>query len=262
MAETSAYCGPPPVPGTLTWNLDPVLLAALALGAVAYEAAAQRAGIADTRRRAFRLGWAGAAAALVSPLCSLGVALFSARVAQHLVLALVAAPLVAWGAPLAAFRTVVGGGRLPAEPAVAPRLGAWVAFAVCLWLWHLPAPYAATLRSTAVYWTAHLTIFASAVWLWHVLARRDGAGGMLNLALAAATTMHMGLLGALFTFAPAPLFVSHVATASSWGVTAVVDQQIAGLLCWIPGCAVFVAAGVAAGTRMLAAAPVPRPAAS
>jgi putative membrane protein len=259
MAETSAYCGPPPVPGTLTWNLDPALIAPLLLGAIVYEVAAHRAALSSSRRRAFRAGWACAAAALVSPLCGLGVALFSARVAQHLVLALVAAPLVAWGAPGAALRALAGRGSRPDAATGAARLGAWVAFAVCLWLWHLPAPYAATLRSTPVYWCAHLTIFASAVWLWRVLAAPDGAGGMLNLALAAATTMHMGLLGALLTFAPVPLFASHVATAPAWGVTALADQQLAGLLCWIPGCAVFLAAGVTAGGRILAPALAPRP---
>jgi putative membrane protein len=261
MAETSTYCGPPPVPGTLAWNFDPALIAPLVLTLVAYEIAAHRGGLAAYRRRAFRAGWACAALALVSPLCGLGVALFSARVAQHLTLALVAAPLVAVGAP-ATFRTIANAARPSQEPAAADRLGAWAAFAACLWLWHLPTPYAATLRSTAVYWTAHISLFWSAVWLWRVLTRPDGAGGMLNLALAAATTMHMGLLGALLTFAPAPLFASHVTTAPAWGVTALVDQQIAGLLCWIPGCAVFLAASVAAAARILAASPVPRPAAS
>src|SRR5690606_7889140 len=111
MPEWSAsdlpYCGAPPVPADLwrNWNLDPVLLAVLAGVALAY-GIALRSGPAAVRRPAGRLepgsfygGWLVLTLALVSPLCSLSVALFSARVGQHMLIALVAAPLIALGRP-------------------------------------------------------------------------------------------------------------------------------------------------------------------
>src|SRR5579884_1032066 len=96
MTTPLPYCGLPPLPGELLsrFNLDPVLmlaLAALALLQIRYTA--------DSRRWAAGAGWALAAAALLSPLCALSVSLFAARVGQHMVLILLAAPLIAFAWP-------------------------------------------------------------------------------------------------------------------------------------------------------------------
>lgn len=115
---TPAYCGAPPLPGGATWNLDPLLLAALLAGlALAWGPAGRGGG-----RRALLAGWALLAGALVSPLCSLSVALFSARVGQHLLVVLGAAPLLAVG--LRAPRAWASPGSLAAAAAL---------FAIVLW---------------------------------------------------------------------------------------------------------------------------------
>ena len=92
MNEYVTFCGTPPLPSDLwsRWTLDPVLLAGLA---VALAAILWRRG--PGRRRMPLVGWALVAILFVSPLCAASMALFSARVAQHLLLTLVAAPLVA-----------------------------------------------------------------------------------------------------------------------------------------------------------------------
>jgi putative membrane protein len=106
----SPYCGAPPEPATLLsrWNFGPIILKVIATFVVAYAVLAERgsrrrSAVPPWRRTCFYSGWALAAAALISPPCALTVSLFSARVSQHMVVEIVAAPLVALGRPAAAF---------------------------------------------------------------------------------------------------------------------------------------------------------------
>lgn len=245
--ERLAYCGPPPAPGELAWrwNLDPLLLAAAAACALLYLLAARARGTGSAERRAFGGGLALALAAWISPLCALGVALFSARVAQHMVLALVAAPLLALGWPARPERP--RGGALRSAPA------ACAAFAAATWLWHAPAPYDATLRSGLAYWAMHLSLLGSAVWLWRELLRPGPRAQLGAIALAAATSVQMSLLGALLTFAPAPLFESHLLTSAVWGLSPLEDQQLGGVLIWVPGCGAFLLVALGSFARWLRA---------
>lgn len=236
--EHLAYCGLPPVPGAAGWNADPLLIAALLAGlGLAWGRSADR--------RVLLAGWLLLALALVSPLCSLSVALFSARVGQHLVILLGAAPLLAAG--LRAPRGVSSPGWLVAGSA---------AFALALWAWHMPAPYGLTFRSGLAYWTMHLTLLGTAVWLWRGLL----AGARPDAALLAglATAAQMGALGAFLTFAPRPLFAPHALSTAAWGLTPLEDQQLGGLLMWVPGGLLFAAVALAA---LAHAVREPRPAA-
>jgi putative membrane protein len=226
----SPYCGAPPSPASLVarWNLDPILFAALMACLVAYLVAVRAE---PWRKAAFVGGWALGALALVSPLCALSVSLFSARVFQHMWLATVAAPLVALGRPWAALPTPHGGraGQGAARPVLAAAV-----FAAALWFWHAPAAYTATFQSDWVYWAMHLTTFGAALWLWRGLL--DGRGKALGpFALATLlTTGQMGLLGALITFADRPLYPPHFATPYAWRLTPLADQQLGGVIMWVP----------------------------
>lgn len=245
------YCGLPPSPDALwsRWNIDPVLIAVLAALACAYVLAARRLGgsdraIARGERAAFGAGWLVASAALVSPLCALSVSLFSARVGQHMILTLVAAPLVAAGRPgvaIAGLLAKPGRGRAPASPA--PLLAAG-AFAALLWFWHAPVPYAATFASTPIYWAMHASLFAAAVWLWSGLLDRTPSRLIPTLAASVASTVQMGLLGALITLAPRPAYAPHALTTVAWGLTPLQDQQLGGGIMWVPGCVVLLAASM------------------
>jgi putative membrane protein len=235
------YCGAPPLPESLwsRWNTDPVLLAALLLFAIAYAAMARRRGFSRAARLSFYAGWGITAAALVSPLCALSVSLFSARVGQHMILALLGAPLVAAG--LAAIEPA--GRRLAPlyeRAAASPFLSA-TAFAVLLWFWHAPAPYAATFASTAVYWAMHVTVYGSAVWLWRTVLAASLTTTFAVLGAAVVSSVQMGLLGALITFAPRPMYAPHALTTAAWGLTPLSDQQLGGAIMWVPGCIVFLA---------------------
>lgn len=192
-------------------------------------------------------GLAVTAAALISPLCALSVALFSARVGQHMVLALLAAPLVAAGRPAEAFAAAlrVGVGRWTARPGYATAM-----FAAVIWFWHAPGPYAATFESVSVYWCMHLSVFASALWLWSTLIDH-GAGVLAPVLAGFISSVQMGLLGALITLAPRALYAPHALTTTAWGLTPLQDQQLGGSIMWVPGCVVFLAVAMCGLRRLL-----------
>ncbi len=234
MTSTSiAYCGLAPTPAEvlLAWNLDPFLL----VGLTAFAGVVAR-GAADRRA-----GWAALGLAVVlfvSPLCALTAALFSARVLHHVVLIVAIAPLLALAFPLR---------RLPAVPAGAALLLHWVV----LWLWHAPLAYAWALDTVAGYWLMQATLLASAWLLWREVV--IGTAGRAT-ALLLGTVAQMGLLGALIVFAPVPLYLVHLATTAPWGVTPLQDQQLAGLLMWVPAMLPYLGVALRLGWRELEAA--------
>jgi len=210
------YCGPPPLPLTWLseWNFDPPVMAGLALLLAlgwTYPAFSHA-------RRHLAVAVAALAVLFLSPVCSLTTALFSARVLHHLILVTVAAPLLATA--------------LPRRLAPAPGLSLVVA-SLLFWAWHVPGLYAAALADTAVYWLMQLSLLGSAMLFWRgVRAVAEPAVGLVALLAA---TAQMGLLGALLVFAPAPLYAPHLATTVPWGLGPLADQQLAGLLMWVPG---------------------------
>jgi putative membrane protein len=241
------YCGTPPSPGELLsrFNLDPVLLLSLVVLAGIH--------LRSTRgRRGLVLaGWSVTCAALVSPLCALSVSLFSARVAQHMILVLIAAPLLAVTLPCRANSVVHFTRQLWSAAAM---------FFASLWFWHMPVPYEATFSSTWIYWTMHGTLFGSAVLLWRALLHHPPAHTTDVLAAGALSSVQMGLLGAILTFAGHPLFSPHLLTAAMWGLTPLHDQQLGGVFMWVPGIALFLFAAIRSLSRLWRALEMEHPA--
>lgn len=209
------YCGPAPDLASLLWrwNLDPVMLAALAVLALVL--------LRNRQRRVFAaLGLAFLAVAFVSPLCALASALFSARVLHHVLLVAVAAPFFA----LALGRMI--------WLARAPQL-AFAVHTLLFWLWHSPTAYAFALSSHAAYWLMQLSLLGSAVWLWAAaLSPRSPTGNAC--ALLFGSVLQMGMLAALLTFSRAPLYDAHFTTTAAFDLTPLEDQQLAGVLMWVP----------------------------
>jgi putative membrane protein len=234
------YCGTAPSPDSLLrrWNLDPVLITILAATFAVYLRGRRRIAADEASPWPGRLalaGWAIGVFALISPLCPLSVSLFAARVGQHMVLTLVAAPLIAIARPGAAMAAGLGL-RWP-SPTRSYALPASLAFMIMLWVWHAPAPYAATFASPLVYWLMHVTTFGSALWLWcEILNRRPGIAGF---AAASLSMVQMGFLGALITLATRPAYAPHQLTTAAWGLTQLEDQQLGGAIMWVPGLGVF-----------------------
>ncbi len=210
-----AYCGPAPTPASLVWawNLD-VYAVALCLLLGGLHVARERQG------RGFLAGGIGVLLILfISPLCALTVALFSARVAHHVLLVAVAAPLLALAFPSRSGRD------LPLTWPVALH-------AVVLWFWHVPDVYAAAIHDPAPYWAMQISLLGTAFLLWRrVLAARQAGAALLALL---ATVIQMGMLGALLTFAQQPLYRPHFMTTGPFGLSPLEDQQLAGLIMWVP----------------------------
>jgi putative membrane protein len=215
------YCGPAPTPGTLAmaWNVDPVLIGLLTAGLLA--GAWHLRGAQPGRRGALAGAGGAAAVAFVGPLCALTVALFAARTAHHLVVLLALAPALALAFPWR--RAPVG--------------GAFLALSVALWAWHLPAVYAAAWDSAAAYWALQGALVLPGWAFWAgVMARRQSFERALGAsAMVAALAGQMGLIGAVLVFAPGVLYPEHLAGTAAFGLGALEDQQLAGLLMWVPG---------------------------
>lgn len=226
------YCGPAPMPGALwlSWNLDPPLLAALLCMTLVLRRS--RAGLAAV---------AVLFLAFVSPLCALSAALFSARVVHHVLLVAVAAPLLAYAWP--ARRG--GGAALP-----------FLVSTALLWGWHLPAAYDLALSDIAVYWAMQVTLLGSATLFWRAVLVSGSTPEAVLWSLAG--LMQMGFLGAILTFAPDPLYAAHAVAPLAWGLTPLGDQQLGGLIMWVPAAVPYLAMiALAARRGWRAAAPTP-----
>ena len=232
-----AHNGPPPVPGTLwrSWNADAPLMLGLATGAWLYGAGVRA--VRARRRGRMAVPWwrvaafAGATGALfvalVSPLEALGSALFAGHMGQHLLLTVVAAPLLVLSAPgipaLSALprRTRRAVARVRRRARRALRLltfpvSAWLLHAAALSVWHLPALYEAALTSEPVHVLQHASFFGTALLLWstvlHPLWSRRGNHGASILCLFG-TALVTAWLGALLIFSPSPWYRSYASTA-------------------------------------------------
>jgi cytochrome c oxidase assembly factor CtaG len=201
--------------------------------------------------------------AIVSPLDPAAEVLFSLHMVQHLLLVLVAAPLLVLGAPDVAGlwalgekgRNRVGRGwhRLVrrtegvagGENGVA-LLSVLIA-AGTLWVWHVPDLYDTAVRREGVHAAEHLTFLLTALFFWASVLRlrpRDHLGNGVRIILVFFMAVQGSVLGALITFAQRPLYESHAAIPAVWGIAPLADQQLAGLIMWVPPALLYI--GVAA----------------
>ena len=241
------------------WEFSPGIVIPLALSAVVYAIGSRRhVGLTGVQLSCFWLGWLSLVVALVSPLHPLGEELFSAHMVQHEILMLVSAPLLVVSRPLVTFlwalpfrwRRMLG--QLSKRHAVhstwiwltAP-LTAWWIHAVAIWAWHAPPLMDATLRSDLVHSLQHLSFLLSALLFWWALfyahGRRAYGSGVLYIFT---TALHTGILGALLTFAPHPWYAPYATTTQQHGLTPLQDQQIGGLIMWVPASIVYIVAGL------------------
>jgi putative membrane protein len=282
-AHDVAGAGLTPVLG---WSLEPWVLACLAVSALLYVLGCWRllpkAGQSrpQLRRRAayFALGWCALLAALVSPLDALGSYLFSAHMLQHELMMIVAAPLLVmarpfgvwtWALPTASRRGAAGVTRHGLVSALWQLLTwplfAWLLHALVLWLWHAPVFFEAALHSNAVHTVQHISFLGSALLFWWAVLgdgtfRPRRGPAMLYIF----TTMaHTGALGALLTWSSVIWYPSYVGAGEAFGMAALEDQQLGGLIMWVPGGLAYLFAGLALAARWLARTPsAPAPAKS
>jgi putative membrane protein len=207
---------------------------------------------------AFALGWIALFGALASPLHELSERWLSAHMIQHELLMVVAAPLIALGAPsfamlwvlpLRARRRILDAVRRPiinrAWLVIAAPLSVWLLQALAFWIWHLPSLYDAAIAHEWVHAAEHSCFFLTALLFWWGLSQGQygRAGYGVAVVYTFATAVQGAVLGALLTVSPtvwyAPYQIVHAG-----GLTPLEDQQLAGLLMWVPAGLVFVAGGL------------------
>src|SRR5690606_16297351 len=152
MNFSDAYCGPPPLPSDLwlQWNFDPFATGLMAALFGAWLLAGRR----DTTGRLALIGACGLIViAFFSPICALTTALFSARVAHHVVLIGIVAPLLAIALPWR------DGPLLPLAPLT-------ILNALIVWIWHAPSAYEWAIYGAAPYWLMQLSLLASSWLFW------------------------------------------------------------------------------------------------
>lgn len=207
------------------------------------------------RALAAGLGWLALIGALAPPLDALAQVSFAAHMVQHEILMLVAAPLLVLARPLAAFMWALplAGRQAVARPfrgawwrqawgwLVAP-LTAWSVHTVVLWTWHAPAWFEAGLQHRGIHDLQHASFFIAALLFWWALARRRSDG--VGLLYVLTTLLHTGVLGALLTFSPRVWYPTYLHTVHPFGLTPLADQQLGGLIMWVPAGAIFIVAGL------------------
>jgi len=245
------------------WSFEPLVVISLIISALLFFLGLYRLkgrSIRTWEALCFALGWLALFVALVSPLHAWGQVLFSAHMTQHEVLVLVAAPLLVLGRPLIAFlwalpldwsRSLGNIARLRwlnrLWRTFTIPLVAWLVHAVALWVWHIPLLFEAVLYHESVHTAQHLSFLISALLFWWALIH--GPQGAMGYGAAVlylfTTSVHSGVLGALITLAGSVWYPSYVGLTNSWGLTPLEDQQLGGLIMWIPAGLVYVIAGLA-----------------
>jgi putative membrane protein len=251
-----------------TWGWEPVVITCLALSGWVYafgvmrlwRASAPGVGLRKWEAAAYAGGWFALFVGLVSPLHPLGRVLFSAHMTQHEILMLMAAPLIVLGRPLIPFIWALPAGwRRKAGAlgkvnwfqkgwhALTNPLAAWAIHAVALWVWHAPALFQATIDNEFIHTLQHLSFIISALLFWWAIIH--GGKGLMSYGAGVlymfTTSVHSGLLGALITFASAVWYPAYSETTESWGLTPLEDQQLGGLIMWVPAGVVYILAGLA-----------------
>jgi cytochrome c oxidase assembly factor CtaG/cytochrome c551/c552 len=250
------------------WSFEPGVVVCLGILAWGYlrgvrllwRRGAGGGGLGRWEVAAFVTGWVVLGLSLLSPLHALGGALFSAHMVQHELLMAVAAPLLVLGRPVLPLLRAAPGparravARLAAVPsvraawgAVTTPLAATAIHGVAVWVWHLPSLFQATLESEPLHALQHASFLGTGLLFWWALVhgrgeRRAYGVGVLAVFLTAA---HTGALGALLALARTDFYPVYAGRTAAWGVTPLEDQQLAGLIMWVPAGIAYLAAALA-----------------
>jgi putative membrane protein len=209
--------------------------------------------------------------ALMSPIDVLGGQLFFMHMVQHLLLVMIAPPLLLlanplpffmWGLPARARRRV---GRLLSRGSTlrrglhtlaAPGL-VWMAFVAVFLGWHDPNAYNAALSSDLIHDLEHMTFFGTAMLFWWLVI---GAGPRLRslsrgirIALLLVTVPVNMAAGVVIAFAGQPIYSYYTTVPRLWGISVMQDQMISGVIMWIPGSMMFILAALILISRLVQA---------
>jgi putative membrane protein len=249
------------------WEWEPAIVITMLVAGLGYYLGLSNLRVAvatpgKLRREAwcYGAGWTCLVVALLSPLHPFGQEFFSVHMVQHEVLMVAAAPLLILGRPMLVMLSALPhatarrgvellrrhGGRHAWHGLTDPFI-AWLVHAAALWIWHIPALFEATIESKALHALQHVSFLGSALLFWHAVffgPRRKSGYGMAVVYLFT-TALHSGALGALLTFATVHWYPAYASGAGIAGLTSLEDQQLGGLIMWIPAGIIYLVAGLA-----------------
>jgi cytochrome c oxidase assembly factor CtaG len=254
---------PPDVSGA-RWTLDPWIVLPLIVFGFTYGVGA----LVLLRRRArgpgaglwqvaaCTAGWLSLIAALVSPLHWLGERLLSFHMIEHEILMAISAPLLViarpvgtllWSLPRRVRLSIGRWMRLPATDAVWGLLSAGrtatILHGMAIWGWHAPLLFDAAVSNLVLHRVQHLSFFLTAVLFWWSVFRRSETGAAAWHVFI--TMLHTSVLGALMALAPHLLYREQQEAAAAWGLTPLEDQQLAGIIMWVPAGTIYAGAALA-----------------
>lgn len=251
-------------PFLTSWSPEPLPVNLLALAAVAYalglRAAARRGRRRPSRWRiaAYYGGLAALAMALLGPLDTWNDELFFIHMLQHLVVMIVAAPLLLLGRPVQVAlqalpprqsSALVGtlfrrAGPRRAATLLTHPLSVFALYNLNLALWHWPPMYVAALESELVHEIEHAAFFGTALLFWWVLIdpvpRHHRAEPHWQFGMCFGTCMLGGLVAAALTLANRVLYPFYLDAGRPWGLSPLADQQLGGGIMWISGALYFI----------------------
>jgi cytochrome c oxidase assembly factor CtaG len=262
-----------------SWPFDPWLLAALVLTAVIYLRGILHLSRRDPQRwhrgqlAAFLGGLAALFLALASPIEPFTALLLQVHMVQHLLLMMVAPPLLWLGAPL--FPLLRGLPRPIRTYWVAPlfrweRLSrlcerlthpliALPIYTAATWMWHVPALYDLALRSDGWHYVQHLTFLVTALLFWYPVVRpypaRPNWSAWLLFPFLILADIQNTILSALLTFSDRLLYPYYAEVPRVDGLSPLADQETAGVIMWVPGSIVFLFPLFALALRSLFGSP-------
>jgi cytochrome c oxidase assembly factor CtaG len=248
------------------WSTDPALIVPLAalvgLYAVGLNRLWGRAGAGRGIRPGsvalFVAGWLVLVVALASPLHAASRSVFTAHMIEHSLVMMVGAPLLVVGRPLPVliwalpkgWRSALGlfgrsRGVASLWAAATSPFWATALHGLAIWVWHVPSFFEGALTREWAHWLQHLSFLGTAIlFWWAVLACLDRQRAGSALAALFITALHTSLLGALLVFAGHPLYPVQLVDSARWGLDAMEDQQVAGLVMWVPGGLVYAVAAL------------------
>jgi putative membrane protein len=241
-----------------SWNFEPWLLFPLLASAVMFALGWVRLWQRASRGRSalrrngilFAGGWIFLAGAALSPLHAAGARSFTLHMLEHEIIMLLAAPLLAlarplaimlWALPITWRQRLANFGKKRLHAIWRALTQSWTATLLqiaVLWLWHAPQLFDRALRSEAWHVAQHLSFLGAALLFWWALVfRRAGTRAYGGAALCLfVTALAGGFLGAAMALSISPWYARYAALGlAPFGLTPVEDQQLAGLLMWIPG---------------------------
>jgi putative membrane protein len=263
-----------PEDAIVAWQHDPRVIGGLLLVAVVYTVGWRRLRArGDDHFGAAQIGAFYATLLLIgldllSPIDSMADYLSSVHMAQHMLLIFVAPVFAWWSRPLLPLwhglprfaRSILDrvASRLPVEAFfiwLTRPVTAWLLFVVIIWGWHLPVFYDLALEREPIHDMEHACIFYVSLLFWYPVMRpypaRPAWSRWVLIPYLILADVQFTVFSAILTFSDHVIYPYYVQVPRPWPISPLADQQIAGLIMWIPGSVIFLVPLVQIGSQLL-----------